>query len=306
MRRQIIGSVRAGERTTRVAERLLDVGNPIVRLPRHVRDLESAARQALASGDRNVYKLAVKKWAGTIDRLGSVAGQEFSIRSATQQLVKDLDKAKVDQIDKVVERWTLERARHQARVIARSETVGGYQNQYQNQTSAQPYTVGYRWVLSPRHPKADVCDTLASQDLDGLGPGGYLPESVPSAPHPNDLCSTVAIIDTGHFKRARAKRKGTPEPPKPWLSGKTENGEAWLKKQPAAFQRDLLGPSRFDAFKRGQQVLDKSGRPIPVHKVLGTPKPVRKLGPAVLVKPTIKADRASFVQPFPPVAPSKR
>ena len=150
------------------------------------------------------------------------------------------------------------------------------------------------------------CDVLASQDLDGLGPGGYLPESVPSTPHPNDLCSQVAIIDENHFKRERAKLRGTKEPGKPWLSGKKQNGQAWLKTQPEGFQRKLLGPTRLAAFKRGARVLDKTGVPIPVHKVTGQPKPARTLGPAVAAKPLVAADRARMVLPFEKVPPSRR
>lgn len=342
MRRQVVASVRAGESTARVAERLLDVGNPAVELPRHVRQLEKAARVALASGDRNVYLQAVDRWKGTIERLGSVASGDFSVRAATQQLASDLGElrvrptrergelrraavraqasgdraafqeatrrlaadlqaAKAKQIDNIIDRWTLERARHQARTIARTETVDAYRDQYRRQGNEQPYVIGYRWVLSPRHPRADVCDVLASQDLDGLGPGGYLPESVPSTPHPSDLCSQVAIMDSQYFRRQVAAAKGLPEPDKPWLSGKRENGQEWLAKQPEKTQRELLGPTRLDAMKRGQKVLNRDGTPIPVHKVTGGPKPVQKRGPAVAAKPIVRRDRTRMVRPFPTV-----
>lgn len=304
MRRQIVGSVRSGEATVRIAERLLDIDDPIVRLPKHVVELKRAERMSLASGDRNVYDKAAKKWASTIERLGATS-PELSIRSATKQLVKDLKKAKVGQIDGIVDRWTLERARHQARVIARSEVVSGYRDQVQRQAADKDYTVGFRWTLSGSHPAPDVCDALASQDLDGLGPGGYLPGNVPAIPHPSDLCSVSPIVDENHFGRERAKLKGTREPPKPWLSGKKVTGEQWLKGKPAAFQKQLLGPSRFEAFRRGKTVLDAGGTPIPVHKVLGIPKQKRTLGPAVVTGPIIKRDRASMVRPFPTVAPSR-
>ncbi len=304
MRRQIVGSVRSGEATVRIAERLLDIDSPIVRLPKHVVELERAARMSLASGDRNVYIRAAKKWERTIERLGATS-PELSIRSATKQLVTDLKKAKVGQIDGIVDRWTLERARFQARVIARSEVVAGYRDQAQRQAADKDYTVGFRWTLSTRHPEPDVCDSLASQDLDGLGPGGYLPGNVPPIPHPSDLCNISPIVDEQHFARERAKLKGTREPSKPWLSGKTQTGEQWLKGKPESFQKRLLGPTRFEAFQRGKTVLDAGGVPIPVHKVLGIPKQKRTLGPAVVVGPIIKRDRASMVRPFPKVSPSR-
>ena len=307
MRRQITGSVRAGERTIRVADRIVRIDNPVVNMPKHVVELEHAARQTLATGDRNVYRLAVKKWEGTISRLGATAGGDFSVRAATEQLVTDLRNAKVTQIENIVDRWTLDRARSQARTIARTETVDGYRDQYRRQMNKQPYVVGYRWLLSPRHPKADVCDILASQDLDGLGAGGYLPEGVPDTPHANDMCTQVAIMDSDHFKRERAQIEGTEAPPKPWLSGKKQNGTDWLKTQPEGYQKQLLGPTRHKAMQQGRAVLDKGGKPIPVWKVQGlTRPPPRALGPAVAARGLVRRDARRQVRPFPRVRPSAR
>ncbi len=306
MRRQITASVRAGEGSIRVAERLLDQGEPIVRIPKHVRELKRAARLALEAGDPNIYAKAVDKWRGTVDRLGQGIAKEAgqrTVRSATQQLVKDLGKAKADQIDQVVDRWTLERARHQARVIARTETAEAYRDTYRKSTVGQPYTKGYRWVLSDRHPKPDVCDVYAEQDLHGLGPGGYPPDKVPATPHPHDLCSQIAIIDNDHFKREIAKARGTREPPRRFESGKTQSGAAWLKSKPGAFQLSLLGPTRLKLFQQGKKVLDAQGKPIPVFKVLGQKRPTTILGPPVKAKGIIKTDRSNMAQPFPSVEP---
>lgn len=52
------------------------------------------------------------------------------------------------------------------------------------------------WTLSIRHgglySSPDACDVLASQNAQGLGPGLYKPESVPSHPHPNCECRITA------------------------------------------------------------------------------------------------------------------
>ena len=303
MRRQIVASQRAGESVTRVAERLLEIDSPIVELPEHVRDLRDAARMALESGDRNLYEEAVERWAKRVKRLGQGAGRqagEFTMRSATQQMVKDLRKARdVGQVDEIVNRWTLDRARHQARVIARTETVEAYRDGYRRGTESQPYTVGYRWTLSGSHPKPDVCDVMASQDLHGLGPGGYPPDGVPSTPHPLDLCSQVAIIDSHHFRRQVAHQRGEEEPPRPWESGARETGEEWLRKQPEQVQRQLLGPTRHELMRSGVPVLRENGTPIPVHELQGRPPPSRARGETVRARRLVERDRASMVQPFP-------
>jgi hypothetical protein len=51
--------------------------------------------------------------------------------------------------------------------------------------------IGFR--LSMSHPAPDICDVWASQDINGLGPGNYLPASVP-VDHPHGLCFTVTIL----------------------------------------------------------------------------------------------------------------
>jgi hypothetical protein len=306
MRRQITGSVRAGETVTRIAERLLDIGQPIVRLPQHVAELRDAARMAIERGDQNLYLKAVEKWRGTVERLGqgkALAAGEHTVRSATQALVKDLGRAKLEQVDEFVDRWVVERARYQARVIARTEAVEAFRQQYQESMAAQPHVVGFRWTLSSSHPKPDVCEILAQQDLDGLGPGGYRAGNVPSNPHPHCLCSIVAIVDSLYFKRELAKLKGGDEPPKPWESGKRETGQDWVARQPDAYQRRLLGPTRFAALKAGQHVIDQKGRPKPVYEITGSRKRPLRFGQAVPAAPAIKRDRRGQVRPFPSVPP---
>ena len=50
------------------------------------------------------------------------------------------------------------------------------------------------WRLSPAHPRVDICDMWASQDIDGVGAGNYYPANLPPG-HPNCLCLTVTIMD---------------------------------------------------------------------------------------------------------------
>lgn len=302
MRKQIVASARAGERATRIAERVLDTDRQLVRMPEHVRDLADAAREAKRLGEPNAYEDAVKRWRGRIERLGQGSGRqagEYTVRSATQRLVKDLRAAKTEDIDKVVNRWTLDRARYQARLIARTELVESYRESYKR-SSDQPYVKGYRWTLSPSHPRIDDCDSYASQDLDGMGPGGYLPGNEPLSPHPADGCSLSTIVDENHFDRQIAIHEGRPEPPKPWLSGKRVDAHEWLNGKPRGFQRKLLGPTRIKYFDKGERVFDEKGKLLPVHVVAGRPKPVREPGPPRSATPLVNADRASMVKPFPP------
>lgn len=304
MRRQIVASQRAGESVTRIAERLLDHDRPRVELPAHVRELRRAAGMALEAGDQNFYEAAVERWAGRVERLGEGmpgggrrAGA-FTMRSATQQLVKDLRTARPQQVQHLIDRWVLERARYQARVVARTETVEAFRDGYRRGTERQPYVKGYRWVLSNRHPKPDVCDLLAHQNLYELGPGGYPANAVPATPHPLDLCSQVAIIDEAHFRRELARVRGEQEPPRPWEDGPRETAQEWLRRQPVEVRRAILGPTRMRMLARGADVVAPNGVPIPVHALLGRPPRVPGRGPRVNARPIIEADRAAIAAPF--------
>lgn len=305
-RRQIVASARAGESIQRVAERLLDQGDPVVRLPQHVEELRDAARLA-ATGDPHAvrdYERVVGRWRRRIERLGQ-GGRPggYTVRSATQRLVRDLRGASAEQIDRSVDHWVLDRARHQARTVARHETVEAYRGAYERRAADSPAVVGFRWQLSGRHPKPDVCDLLANQDLHGLGAGGYPAGEVPPIPHTNCLCTRVAITDRAHMRRRLARERGEEEPARPWESGRRETAEDWLRRRPEGYQRQLLGPTRARIFRDPadpRPVLDSIGRPIPVHQVLGRPPRARSDGPAVPVTPIIRADRRrGQVRPFP-------
>lgn len=306
MRRQIVASARAGESVERIAERLLDIDRPIVELPRHVRELRNAATFPTGPGERNLFEETVARWEGRMRRLGEGlpggarrAGAS-SIRSATEQLVKELRVARPDQVSRIVDRWVLEKARYQARVVARTEVVEAFRDTYRQSTENQPYVKGYRWVLSNRHPRPDVCDILANQNLHGLGPGGYPANEVPATPHPLDLCSQIAIIDSAHNRRQLARARGEPEPPTPWEDDDLETGEEWVRRQSDDRRHALIGPTRDALMQSGRRVLRPDGTPIPVWELEGRPPPILRRGPRVPVARLVQRDRESMVEPFPP------
>lgn len=276
MAKAIQQSIRAGESMTRAAERIQalvpisEAPANLVTLPKHISDLRDAAKSAARQGDPNVYQAVAKRYAKRIERLGSAAGDAYSIRSATNQLVRELESAKPDQIDRVVQRYMTERARFQAQRVVRNETLEAYRESYIKSTEGKEYVKGYRWELSSNHPRPDECDTYAAQDLYGLGPGGYPPGEVPPTPHPLDMCTQVAIIDRDHFKRKLAQKRGTEEPPRRWESDTKETAEQWLKRQSADFRHKMLGPTLSKIFNETPgRVLDSTGKPRRVRDVLG-------------------------------------
>lgn len=73
-----------------------------------------------------------------------------------------------------------------------------------------PDFAGWRFLLSPAHPKPDICDLLSKQNLYGLGEGVYPSrEKCPWPAHPNTL-SFLAIVFKDEVTEADRAGKETP------------------------------------------------------------------------------------------------
>lgn len=81
-------------------------------------------------------------------------------------------------------------ARTEINVAYREGTVASATNP---DGSLKSYISAIGFRLSAAHPRICICDLYAGQD-DGLGAGNYLPDDVPTAPHPHCLCYLVTIL----------------------------------------------------------------------------------------------------------------
>jgi len=90
--------------------------------------------------------------------------------------------------------------------LARTEIGNAYHEADIMSAMASKILAGIRWNLSPAHGQYDICDTLASIDLYGLGSGVYPPENVPLYPHPNDMCYTTReLLPKSDWGKTRPK-----------------------------------------------------------------------------------------------------
>lgn len=120
--------------------------------------------------------------------------------------------------------------------------------------------VGTRFMLSPSHPRYDICDVHASVNLYGLGRGVYPPGASPLPAHPNTLSYEEAVFDwevTDEDHDGREDLMG-------FLSGRTDDelysalGQSWPKVR--ALRAGLLQPDEITlpwrelAAKYGAQV----------------------------------------------------
>ena len=107
----------------------------------------------------------------------------------------------------------VENARSNAMRLARTEIAtahreGHIQSATDNNGELKPHIQAIGWRLSSSHPKPDICDVWASQDIDGLGPGNYKPGSVP-VDHPHGMCFQVNVLKDFPDRQFVAKE---PEP----------------------------------------------------------------------------------------------
>jgi hypothetical protein len=80
--------------------------------------------------------------------------------------------------------------------VLRTEINRAHGEAYASGAEKAPGFVGFRFLLSPQHPRHDICDLLAAQNRYGLGPGVYPDRKrTPWPAHPNTLSFIVAVFE---------------------------------------------------------------------------------------------------------------
>lgn len=83
---------------------------------------------------------------------------------------------------------------NKANLIGRTEPMNAQHEARIQAAADSPVVEAVEWALSGAHPREDICDSIADDDLFGLGPGRYDPRAVPPRPHPRCLCYTVDVL----------------------------------------------------------------------------------------------------------------
>lgn len=78
--------------------------------------------------------------------------------------------------------------------VFRTEINRAHGEAYQLGAGAHPDVIGMRFTLSPNHKVRDICDSLAAQDIHGLGAGVYRVGQTPWPAHPNTMSFLVAVF----------------------------------------------------------------------------------------------------------------
>lgn len=86
--------------------------------------------------------------------------------------------------------------------LARTEINNAFHFTAIRYTREMPWVEGYQWHLSSSHPVADVCNKMAEDDHEGMGPGVYKKKNVPGKPHPHCFCFITSVTTSpGQFEK---------------------------------------------------------------------------------------------------------
>lgn len=218
-------------------------------LPAYLRRLEYYAKKTLSMGlqpdTQNMYKYnkALQRAENLIDGMAANDAPNRALKTAYKQLLDAAKDFSTKALDKAVKVAVQERSRYFAERIARTEIARAWADGFFAETYNDTDVVAYRWRLSSRHPKFDICDVHAMANLYGLGAGVYPKNKMPPMPaHPHCTCHLEEVFD-GELDGLTAKTDA---------EHLVKAGRKWLKGLDESQQRDLLGPAGVKALKNGE------------------------------------------------------
>lgn len=122
--------------------------------------------------------------------------------------------------------------------LMRTEINRAHGTSYAKGALAHPHAAGVRFLLSPGHPKPDICDLLSTQNLHGLGSGVYPTVAASGWPaHPNTLSFLEVVFKDEVTAEDRAGKETTMQA---------------LERLTPAQQIGVLGVNKHQVFKDGK------------------------------------------------------
>lgn len=210
--------------------------------------LDKNAQQAVA----NAIEAAVIQ-----GHSASQAAADFLSRGlpVPADIARKIDAAKTGRIQQAAWRALLHddgNAYEHAKRLFRTELNRAHGMAYIKSVEAHPDTVGTKFLLSPAHPRRDICDMHANANLYGLGKGVYPPGKNPWPAHPNTLSYVMVVFKDEVTDDDRA--------------GKTDP-ISWLKTQSPDLQTDILGAKKAQALRDGELKANHINTPWKILKV---------------------------------------
>lgn len=207
--------------------------------------LDQGAREVL---QRAIGQAVVQGWSAS----KAVADLVYGGKPIPPDIASRLKAAKASQLVNVSELLTGDGGEiWKADRVMRTEINRAHGEAFMAAGEQTPGFAGWRFMLSPQHPRPDICDLLARQNLHGLGPGVYPDRaSCPWPAHPNTM-SFVEIVFQDEISDADRK-------------GKETELEA-LQRLAPEIRAGVLGQTKAEYFDQG--LLTKGGIRSPVSAV---------------------------------------
>lgn len=118
------------------------------------------------------------------------------VRAAYNEVAVAVDDGNEIRLQNAIYNATQEKARYHAERIARTENARAYADGQMSRYMNDPDIAAFKWVLSSRHPRYDICDFYANADLYGLGKGVYPKNKFPKLPaHPHCMCHIKPLTE---------------------------------------------------------------------------------------------------------------
>ncbi|MGM9571723.1 MAG: hypothetical protein ACI3ZR_05820 [bacterium] len=214
MRRKIIDTIKRqqkiGSDWVETARALYDGyghGQVIKRqeIPDYLKKIAAMARRSeLTENEKLELLKQVRKAERLVNNLSDDAPNK-ALKTAYKQLLNKSLSGNKKALERAVRVAAEEKSRYIAERIARTEAARAYYDGFMAKYQDDESIVAFRWKMSKRHPKTDICDFYAEGNLYNLGAGIYPKNYCPKMPvHPHCLCYLLPItrlqVDTAEQK----------------------------------------------------------------------------------------------------------
>lgn len=193
-------------------------------LPQYIKDVENSFK----AGDVKGLKTSLRKAERNIKRFLDKDGITSSnLKRAYSDVVKAAVAGDTARLERKIREAVDKKAINNSQRLARSELSRAYMDAELRRIQDDSDMIGYRSVLSPNHPRPDICDFMAQADQYGMG-AGVFPKSngSPVPHHANCICMIQGVIRQDGDRTGRHSHERV----KSWLNGLKGGGAKDQKK----------------------------------------------------------------------------
>lgn len=259
MRNEIVNTIQASMRGNKAwvgtARELYDGYNAgrvldKAKLPEYLTELEKQARRYLGAGDPEAfgeYQRTLRAAQRNIERLSGSGAPNKALKAAYSQILETTEKYSDKAMDRAIKTAVEEKSRYYAERIARTEISRAWGDGFLARYKNDPLVIAFRWVLSSRHPRFDICDLHANANFYGLGKGVYPKNAFPTRPaHPHCHCGIAPVYEGEVDMDEDAERKLLVNP-----KFDETAGNRYMRSLDKIEQMHLLGVEGVNAWKKG-------------------------------------------------------